>query len=111
MDLILRNVRLAHRPEAGAVDIGVAGGKIVAIEKGLAAEAETYDGGGRLACGGPIETHIHIDKSRLIHRTPPENGLKSTPITPVAALRSNFTPPRWPPRAGHTPPPSILPTP
>ena len=40
MDLILRNVRLAHRPEAGAVDIGVAGGKIVAIEKGLAAEAE-----------------------------------------------------------------------
>src|ERR1700731_3667820 len=91
MDLILRNVRLAQRPEAGAVDIGVAGGKIVAIEKGLAAEAETYDAGGRLACGGLIETHIHLDKSRIIDRTPPETGRKIGPMKQVAALKSGFT--------------------
>jgi cytosine deaminase len=91
MDLILRNVRLAHRPEAGAVDIGVAGGKIVAVEKGLAAEAETYDAGGRLACGGLIETHIHLDKSRIMDRTPPETVRKISPMKQVAALKSGFT--------------------
>ena len=91
MDLILRNVRLAHRPEAGAVDIGVAGGKIVAIEKGLAAEAEIYDAGGRVACGGLIETHIHLDKSRIIDRAPPETGRKISPMKQVAALKSGFT--------------------
>jgi cytosine deaminase len=91
MDLILRNVRLAHRPEAGAVDIGVAGGKIVAVEKGLAAEAETYDASGRVACGGLIETHIHLDKSRIIDRAPPEIGRKISPMKQVAALKSGFT--------------------
>jgi len=91
MDLILRNVPLAHRPEAGAVDIGVAGGKIVAIEKGLAAEAEIYDAGGRVACGGLIETHIHLDKSRIIDRAPPETGRKISPMKQVAALKSGFT--------------------
>ena len=50
------------------VDIGVAGGKIVAIETGLAGGGETYDAGGRLACAGLIETHIHLDKSRIIDR-------------------------------------------
>jgi cytosine deaminase len=91
MDLILRNVRLAHRPEAGAVDIGVAGGKIVAIEKGLAAEAEIYDASSRVACGGLIETHIHLDKSRIIDRAPPETGRKISPMKQVAALKSGFT--------------------
>src|SRR5258708_7576128 len=91
MDLILRNVRLAHRPEAGAVDIGIAGGKIVAVEKGLAAEAETYDASGRMSCDGLIETHIHRDKSRIIDRAPPETGRKISPMRQVAALKSGFT--------------------
>jgi dihydroorotase-like cyclic amidohydrolase len=33
MDLIVRNVRLAHSGAPEPVDIGVAGGNIVAIEK------------------------------------------------------------------------------
>ena len=91
MDFILRNVQLAHRPATGPVDVGVAGGNIVAIEKGLAAEAETYDAGGRLACGGLIETHIHLDKSRIKDRTPPETGRKISPMKQVAALKRGFT--------------------
>jgi len=91
MDLILRNVRLANSCGQEPVDIGVAGGNIVAIGKGLAAEAETYDAGGRLACGGLIETHIHLDKSRLVDRTPPETGRKISPMRQVAALKSGFT--------------------
>ncbi len=90
MDLILRNVRLATRPGEAPVDIGVTDGQIVAIEAGLAAEAETYDAGGRLACGGLIETHIHLDKSRIIDRALPETGRKISPMAQVAALKSGF---------------------
>jgi cytosine deaminase len=102
MDLVLRNARLAHRPATGPVDIGVAGGKIVAIENNLAAEAQTYDAGGRLACGGLIETHIHLDKSRIIDRTPPETVRKISPMKQVAALKNGFTVADVRARAGRT---------
>jgi cytosine deaminase len=91
MDLIVRNVRLAQRPGAAPVDIGVAGGTIVAIERGLAAEADTHDAGGRLACAGLIETHIHLDKSRIIDRCPPEAARDISPMRQVAALKPSFT--------------------
>src|SRR6266436_6936142 len=91
MDLIIRNARLADRPREQPLDIGVAGGKIVAIERGLAAAGETYDAGGRLACGGLIETHIHLDKSRIIDRCPPETGREISPMKQVAALKPSFT--------------------
>ena len=91
MDLIIRNVQLPDNRSREPVDIGVAGGKIVAMEKGLAAEAEIYDARGRLACGGLIETHIHLDKSRIMDRTPPETGRKISPMKQVVALKSSFT--------------------
>ena len=46
MDLIVRDVRLANGFPSEPADIGVAGGKIVAIERGLAATARTYDAAG-----------------------------------------------------------------
>jgi len=91
MDLIVRNVRLASDPAAGPVDIGIVGEKITGIAKGLAAEAEIYDARGRLACGGLVETHIHLDKSRILDRAPPEIGRKINPMKQVAALKSGFT--------------------
>ena len=91
MDLIVRNVRLADRPSADPVDIGVAGGKIVAIGPGLAEAKETYDAGGRLACPGLIETHIHLDKSRIIDRCPPETQRDISPMKQVAAMKPGFT--------------------
>ena len=91
MDLIVRNARLAQRPGGAPVDIGVAGGKIVAIERGLAAEADTYDAGGRLACAGLIETHIHLDKSRIIDRCPLEAGRDISPMRQVAVIKPSFT--------------------
>jgi len=91
MDLIVRNVRLANGFPGEPVDIGVAGGKIVAIERGLAATAQTYDAGGCLACAGLVETHIHLDKSRIIDRFPPERGREISPMQQVAALKKEFT--------------------
>ena len=91
MDLIVRNVRLAGGPSPEPVDIGVAGGKIVAVAPGLVGANEAYDGGGRLACAGLIETHIHLDKSRIIDRCPPEAGRDMTPMKQVAGLKHSFT--------------------
>src|SRR5712691_5734467 len=91
MDLIIRNVRLADRLREELLDIGVAGGRIVAIERGLAAAGETYDAGGLLAGGGLIEAHIHLDKSRIIDRCPPETGREISPMRQVAALKPSLT--------------------
>jgi cytosine deaminase len=91
LDLIVRNVRFADRQSREQVDIGVTNGKIVAIERNLAAAAETYDAGGRLACAGLIETHIHLDKSRIIDRCAPAEGRDISPMKQVAALKKGFT--------------------
>jgi cytosine deaminase len=91
MDLIVRNVRLAEGPSPEPVDIGVAGGKIVAVAPRLVGAKETYDAGGRLACAGLIETHIHLDKSRIIDRCPPETGREISPMRQVAAMKPGFT--------------------
>src|SRR5215468_1115530 len=91
MDLIVRSARLADRRGEEPLDIGVAGGKIVAIERGLAGVGEIYDAGGRLVCGGLIDTHIHLDKSRIIDRCPPEKEREISPMRQVAALKPGFT--------------------
>lgn len=90
MDLIVKNVRRVTAP-GQVVDIAVAGGRIAAIGPGLAAEGESWDAGGRLACAGLIETHIHLDKSRIIDRCPPPEGRRVNPVTTVAPLKPAMT--------------------
>lgn len=92
MDLIIRNVRLSNQPEGATMDIGVENGRIVAIVPRLAAEAEVYDAGGRLACAGLVETHIHLDKSRIIDRCAPEEGHDGAAVKRIAPLKKDFTP-------------------
>jgi cytosine deaminase len=95
VDLILRNARLAGAPGApppsGTVDIGVEAGRIAAIAPVLAAEGETYDAGGRVVCPGFVETHIHLDKSRIIDRCAPEVGREARAVARVAALKPAMT--------------------
>jgi cytosine deaminase len=91
MDLILRNARLAHAPEAPPVDIGVQGGRIAAIAPHLAAEAAEYDAAGLLVCAGFVETHIHLDKSCIIDRCAPETDRQANAVPRVAAVKSGFT--------------------
>jgi cytosine deaminase len=91
VDLIIRNVRLADRPADGPLDIGVAKGRIVAIERGLAAEAKVYDAGGRLACPGLIETHIHLDKSRIIERCAAQERRELSPVKGVTPLKPGMS--------------------
>src|SRR3984885_6836138 len=87
MDLIVRNVRRVAAPDEGTVDIAVVDGRIAAIGPALAGECEIYDARGRLACAGLIETHIHLDKSRIIDRCQLPEGRRVNPVTTVAPLK------------------------
>ena len=90
MDLIVRNARLPEASET-LVDIGVQAGRIVAIQPGLQATGPEYDAGGRLVCGGLVETHIHLDKSCIIDRCAPESGRNANAVPRVAAVKPGFT--------------------
>jgi cytosine deaminase len=90
MDLIVKNARPATAPDR-VVDIAVADGKIAAIGSDLTGDAEIYEAGGRLACAGLIETHIHLDKSRIIDRCSLSEGRRVNPVTTVAPLKPAMT--------------------
>ena len=90
MDLILRNALIAGNENAPPVDIGIDGGRIVAIEAGLTAEGEAIDIGGRLVSPGFIETHIHLDKSCLLDRCKSVQGTLEEAISEVAKAKRNF---------------------
>src|SRR5207302_8521173 len=87
MDLVIRNARVVTRLDDGLLDIAVEQGRIAAIGHDLAAECETYDAGGRLVCAGLIESHIHLDKSRITDRCPLPEGRRVNPVTMVAPLK------------------------
>ena len=91
MDLILRNARLAGDPDGAPVDIGVAGGRIVAIEHRLSADALEYDADLCLVCAGFVETHIHLDKSCIIDRCAAEPGRQADAVQRVAAVKHSFS--------------------
>jgi cytosine/creatinine deaminase len=61
MDLIVRNA---------AID----GGRIVALEAALTTEGQQVDVGGRFVSSGLVETHIHLDKTRIIDRCTVSEG-------------------------------------
>jgi len=91
MDLIVRNARLASTPEAHPVDIGVRSGRIIALEPNLATKAAEYNADGNLVCAGFVETHIHLDKSCIIDRCPPETDRQANAVPRVAAVKQTFS--------------------
>ncbi|TPQ29962.1 amidohydrolase [Bradyrhizobium guangdongense] len=88
-DLIIRNAML--RTSAAPVDIGVARGRIAAIEPRLACEGVEVDAGGRLALPGFVDTHIHLDKACLLGRCAHDHGGVAGAIRAVAAMKKDFT--------------------
>jgi cytosine deaminase len=91
MDLVVRNARVIDRADDGLLDIAVEQGRIAAIGHDLSAAGETYDAEGRLVCAGLIESHIHLDKSRIADRCPLPNGRRVNPVTMVAPLKPGWT--------------------
>src|SRR3954467_1381538 len=91
IDYVIRNARVHGRADTLA-DIGFENGRIAAVETKLVCDAPEYDAQGCLCCGGLVETHIHLDKSRIIDRCTPEPS-RSDPnhMKRVQAVKSTFT--------------------
>ena len=94
LDLVLKAGRLA----AGGghlVDIGIADGKIAAIEPAGgsldAACGETIVLDGSLVMPGFVETHIHLDKSCVIDRCRIVEGTLQEAIAETARVKREFT--------------------
>src|SRR3954470_16805464 len=89
-DLIFRQ---AVTPASSApVDIGVAGGRIVAIAPRLASEAAEIHVDGRLVLPGFVDTHIHLDKACLLGSCGHDHGSSvGEAIGAVAAMKRDFT--------------------
>ena len=92
LDYVIRNARLPGASDGRLSDIGFSKGKIAAVEPKLTADSPSYDAGGCLCCGGLIETHIHLDKSRIVERCTPEPS-RSEPnhMKRVQAVKPTFT--------------------
>lgn len=89
IELVLRQARLDGRAEP--VDIGIGGGRILAIAPQLASEARSLDLGGRLVSPGLVETHIHLDKTCIIDRCRVEQGTLEEAVALTAAAKRGFT--------------------
>ncbi|MDA7947405.1 MAG: amidohydrolase family protein [Hyphomicrobiaceae bacterium] len=92
LDLILGNARLANGAGGSStVDIGIAGAKIAAIDPNLEADCERLDAEGRLVSSGLVETHIHLDKSRILDRCSPSPDRGRDHMARVGAIKHTFT--------------------
>ena len=88
-DLVFRNA--VTRRSASAVDIGIADGRITAIAPRLTCETVEVDLGGRLALGGFVDTHIHLDKACLLGRCGHDHNSVADAIRAVSAMKRDFT--------------------
>ena len=101
LDLILRQGRRAEDKET-LVDIAIADGRIVEIAQRIAADAPAEDVDGRLVIAGFVDSHIHLDKSRILERCDSEHGTLAEAIASVAAAKRSFTEADIYARARHT---------
>ena len=92
-DLILRNAHLGKGGNPGAtVDIGVTGGRIAAIEPRIAGEGQSVDAGGRFVSPGLVESHFHLDKSRILDRAKPLEDRRMTDhMKRTSSVKHTFT--------------------
>ena len=89
LDLILRGACLSETE--GSRDIGIKDGRIVVINPSLAAEGETLLLDGALVTPGLVETHIHLDKSRILDRCTPSPDRGTDHMARVASVKPDFT--------------------
>ncbi|HSC94478.1 MAG TPA: amidohydrolase family protein [Burkholderiales bacterium] len=92
-DFIVRNARLADGDAARpTVDIAVANGRIAAVGRGISGDGETVDARGCFVSPGLVESHFHLDKSRIADRCAPQKDRRATDhMARTSAIKHTFT--------------------
>jgi cytosine/creatinine deaminase len=90
VDLILRNACIGGR-EPQTFDIAIANGRIANVAPDIIADGREEDLAGKLVIPGFVETHIHLDKSRILDRCQSHEGTLAEAIAEVAAAKRGFT--------------------
>jgi dihydropyrimidinase len=60
LDLVIRGGRVATASDTFICDVGIRGGKIVALGEDLGLAAEVIDASGKLVLPGGIDSHVHL---------------------------------------------------
>ncbi len=93
LDLILSNARLANSSDSHAtVDIAVTDGRITDIEPRIPGDGPRVDAGGRFVSPGLVESHFHLDKSRILDRVAALEDRRATDyMKRVSSVKDTFT--------------------
>ncbi|MFC3684882.1 dihydropyrimidinase [Hydrogenophaga luteola] len=62
IDLVVRNARVATASDVFDADIGIAGGRIVALAQSLPKAEREIDAAGRVVTPGGVDAHCHLDQ-------------------------------------------------
>ncbi len=92
MVLVLKNASIAGRETDGLMNVAISDGRIAAIGKDAPAADETIDLAGALLSPGFVESHIHLDKSRVFDRARLVTGKVPEAFKEVLRLKGDFTP-------------------
>jgi cytosine deaminase len=89
IEFVLRNAML---PDGrGPLDLAIAADRIAALGRDLAPDAPGAEAGGRLACAGLVESHIHLDKAGIIGRCRICAGTLDEAVALTARAKAAFT--------------------
>ncbi|MDT3375792.1 amidohydrolase family protein [Labrys neptuniae] len=89
-DLLIRNARLPTSEEP--VHLAIRDEAIAAIGRELRCEAvEIVDAEGALACGGFVDSHIHLDKACILDRCRICEGTLAEAVRETARAKASFT--------------------
>ena len=90
MDLVVHAATIEG--EISPVDIGIQGGRIVAIAPSLPHDAPRIDATGGLLLPGLVETHFHLDKTCILDRCHAAEGTVAEAVLLTSAAKKTFTP-------------------
>jgi dihydropyrimidinase len=62
LDLVIRRARVATAADVFEADIGIAGGRVEALGRGLPSAAREIDAAGRVVTPGGVDAHCHLDQ-------------------------------------------------
>lgn len=89
LDHVIASVRLIGRD--GLWDVGIAAGRIAAIDSAIPSAAPRIDGEGKLLTAGLVDCHIHLDKAEILDRVTIESGTLQEAVRETAAAKAAFS--------------------